>query len=51
MKKIQKKFYLLPDVAEAIKEQAEKQGVSESVYVQQAMKLKTDRDKKNETIR
>lgn len=46
MKKVQKKFYLLPSVADAIKKQAEMQGVSESVYVQEAMKRKTKQDEK-----
>ena len=47
MKKKQKKFYLPPEVAKGIEEEAEKQGMSESMYVSEAMKLKLKRDKRN----
>lgn len=46
MKKKQKKFYLLPEVAEGIEKQAEATGVSESHYASEAIKEKLKRDKR-----
>lgn len=46
MKK-QKKFYFMRKLAEELEQEAEKQGVSESHYAQEAVKAKLKKDKKN----
>lgn len=48
MSKVQKKFYLVKSLAEDIKKQAKVQGLSESVYVQEAMKEKVKKDSKGD---